>query len=138
MDGKAFLAPARLLLAQPQEAFWRAATGRAYYALFLEARDTLRRWGFVPAKRDSAHSFVRLRMTYAADPDLHRIGLDLDRFGQLRNKADYELNAAEFQRVAAATTVVHEVAVDLTLLDAVLADPARVAAAVADIRARWP
>jgi hypothetical protein len=138
MDGRAFLTPAGLLVSQPQEAFWRTATGRAYYALFLEAREALLQWGFVPGRRDSVHTFVRLRMMYAADPDLKAVGTELDLLLQLRNKADCDLHAPEFGSDVEASRAVRRGAAALARLDAVLADAARVAAAVADIRARWP
>jgi hypothetical protein len=138
MNGRAFLIPAGQVLLQPQEVFWRTAAGRAYYALFLEARETLFTWGFLPSRRDNMHSFVRLRMTYAADPDLRQVGIELDLLGQLRNKADYDLHASEFHSDAEACEAVRRATDALALLDAVLADPARVVAAVADIRARWP
>jgi hypothetical protein len=126
------------LIGQPKEEFWRAALGRAYYALMLEARDVLARWGFVPGRRDNVHTFVRLRFVYAADPDLFQVGRDLEDLGQFRSKADYDLKAPEFRTDSHAVAALQRAADALALLDAVLADRARVAAAVADIRARWP
>src|SRR5438552_14087952 len=78
MDGRAFLDIARELNRGGTEAHWRAAAGRAYYALFLEGRTTLERWGFVPGRRDPIHSFVRLRFDYAPDPDLKEVGKALN------------------------------------------------------------
>jgi len=48
MDGRAFLGVAQEMALGRTEAHWRAAVGRAYYALMLEGRDFLQRWGFVP------------------------------------------------------------------------------------------
>jgi hypothetical protein len=59
MDGRAFLAVARELAAGSTAAHWRSSVGRSYYALFLEGRDLLQRWGFTPQRRDPVHSFVR-------------------------------------------------------------------------------
>jgi hypothetical protein len=58
--------------------------------------------------------------------------------GQLRNRADYDLLTVDFLSDARAVWAVQRAADALALLDALLADPARVAAAIADIRARWP
>src|SRR5437899_12670360 len=91
MNGRDYLTVARELAAGPTEAHWRTAAGRAYYALMIECRDALRRWGFVPAARDNVHTFVRLRLTFAAYPDLKKIGDALDRLVQWRNYADYQL-----------------------------------------------
>ncbi len=53
MDGRAFLGPARHLLAAPSEANWRSATGRGYLAVLHEANAALLRWGFsTPAQDD--------------------------------------------------------------------------------------
>jgi uncharacterized protein (UPF0332 family) len=94
MDGRAFLSTARQLVGSRAEEDWRTAASRAYYALFLECREALHRWGFVISQRDRAHAEVRLRFSYAADPDLKHIGTTLDRLSQLRNRADYDLAPA--------------------------------------------
>ena len=91
MDGRAFLNVAEELSRGATEAHWRAAAGRAYYALMLEGRDLLHRWGFDPPPRENVHSFVRLRLLYAADVDLKRIGRTLERLVLSRNMADYQL-----------------------------------------------
>ena len=90
MDGRAFLEVARELASGATEAHWRTAAGRAYYALLLEGRARLQRWGFVATPRESMHTFVRLKFLYAGDPDLKRVGRALDRLSQLRNEADYQ------------------------------------------------
>ncbi len=92
MDGRAFLVVARELLQGATEAYWRAAAGRTYYALMLEARELLGRWGLSCPPRDDIHKFVRLRLLYSADPDLKHVGVTLERLGRLRNVADYELS----------------------------------------------
>src|SRR5947207_3348204 len=82
MRGRQFLDLARDNLSGNTEVHWRGAAGRAYYALFLECRDALFSWGFVMPPRDNVHTFVRLRFTFAAEPDLKTIGFSL--FRELR------------------------------------------------------
>jgi hypothetical protein len=69
MNGRDFLRSARDLLANPSEANWRSAAGRAYYALLHEGRVALERWGFPLPPRTDLHAFVRLRFSYANHPD---------------------------------------------------------------------
>ncbi len=92
MDGRALLDVARELAAGSSEAHWRSGVGRAYYALLHEVLGTLQRWGFSPPPRDKVHTFARLKLVYATDPDLKRIGLTLEALGRLRNAADYQLS----------------------------------------------
>ena len=94
MDGRAFLDVARELAAGSSEAHWRSSVGRAYYALLHEVLGTLRRWGFSLPPRDKVHTFARLKLVYAKDSDLKRIGLTLEALGRLRNAADYQLSTS--------------------------------------------
>jgi hypothetical protein len=138
MDGRNFLDVAREQVQGTTSAHWRAAAGRAYYAILLEGREALRRWGFVPGPRENVHPFVRLRFRYAADADMKSIGTALEVTSRLRNLADYDLNAPQFSRSSYAQQSITNAANALVLLDAIVADPARVAAVTADLRARWP
>jgi hypothetical protein len=83
MEGRAFLDVASELVLGATEAHWRAAAGRAYYALMLEGWTALLRWGFVVPPRDSIHSYVRLRFRYATDTDLRKVADALDQLGKL-------------------------------------------------------
>ena len=73
MQGRVFLDTAKTLLQYDIEDCLRGAAGRAYYALFLEARDALTRWG-IASPSYQAHSFVRTRFQYSGRPDLKLIG----------------------------------------------------------------
>jgi hypothetical protein len=136
MNGRDFLAIARELVIGTTPAHWRAAAGRSYYALLLEGREALRRWGFAIPVDDRVHRFVRLTFTYAADPDLHALGLNLDHLVQLRNKADYDLASPRFGNSRQALRAIGLSADSITKLDALEADLARRAAAIADIGSR--
>ncbi len=139
MRGRAYLELAREIVIGGTEVHWRGATGRAYYALMLEGREALFRWGFACPRRDNVHTFVRLRFSYPADADLKSIGKVLDVVGRLRNGADYNLSALlTFASNVAAQQAIDDVTDALDLLDAIEADPARLVAAVAAIRAACP
>lgn len=134
MQGRAFVEVAREVAAGRTEAHWRAAVIHAYYALFLECREALRRWGIVIPPRQDVHSFVRLRFLYAANADLKALGRALDRWCYFRNQANYDLSTlARFATDALALDAIRETTAALALLDALDADPMRRAAAIAAI-----
>src|SRR5437868_114749 len=91
MDGREFLAVAQDDAAGSSPAHWRSAAVNAYYALMLEVRDALLRWGFTVPPQQGVHAWVRLKCVYAADADLKAIGRALENLVQLRNKAHYNL-----------------------------------------------
>jgi hypothetical protein len=135
MKGREFLDVARELAAGAGEAHWRAAAGGAYYALILESRDALLRWGFSIPARDNVHTFVRLRLLFANDPDLKDIGIVLDHTSQLRNRADYDLRPSRaFASRAIAQAALKDITDALSKLDVIENDPARRLAAMASIR----
>jgi hypothetical protein len=136
MQGREFLDLARELLAfgtMPRH--WRAVAIHAYYALLLECRDAMTRWGLPPLARQQVHAQVRLRLVYAKDPDLKSIGDKLEILSRHRNAASYDLHSLPLFASAKAAQDDVKVAADaLSLLDAIDADPARRAAAVAAIK----
>jgi hypothetical protein len=121
------------------EVDWRIAAGRAYYALFIESRDALLRWGFTIRPRDHVHTFVRLRFAFAGAPELKQIGGMLDALCPFRNRADYKTSVAgQFGNYAAAQQAVKDAESAISILDQVEADPARRAAAIAAVAATIP
>jgi hypothetical protein len=139
MDGRAFLRSATALLAQPSEENWRSAAGRAYYGILHEARVALGRWGFPPPPRQDIHAFVRLRFTFAVNPELKRIRKVLEELGRLRNTADYRLEVpGPFLTDVQAAHAVSSARDAIDLFDQIEADPARRATAIAAITAAFP
>jgi hypothetical protein len=69
MQGREFLDLARELLASGTSArHWRAVVIHAYYALLLECRDAMARWGLPPVPQQQVHAQVRLRLVCASEP----------------------------------------------------------------------
>jgi hypothetical protein len=139
MRGKAFLATAQHLLTRPGEADWRMAAVAAYYALMLEGRDALSRWGFAAPAHAAVHAFVRLRFFVPSHADLRAVGRTLDELVRLRNAANYQIaHPGAFATNRAATTALAEAGTAVTLLEQLGADAARQAAARAAIHAAFP
>jgi hypothetical protein len=135
MQGREFLQLAREQLAGGQPRHHRGAMIHAYYALLLECRDAMDRWGLPPLARLQVHAQVRLRLLYATERDLQRLGHDLEDLGERRNQANYDLSDDLLFAVPRfAHDIVQRAEVALALLDAIEADPVRRAAAVASIR----
>src|SRR5205807_8227617 len=116
---------ARDLAAGPGEARWRSSVGRSYYALLHEVLGTLVRRGFTLPPRDKVHTFARLKLIYATDPDLKRIGLTVEALGRLRNAADYQLSlSGPFVSARIAAQALADAEVSVASLDALEATPA--------------
>jgi hypothetical protein len=134
MEGKEFLDLAQEIVAGGSERHWRGAHIHAYYALFLEARDTLTSWGLPAPPQHTVHTFVRLKFTYASNADCKRIGYALDFLSQRRHWASYQLTPhRSFASEAFARRSMREAADALALLDAIEADPARRSSAIASL-----
>jgi len=135
MRGREFLDLARELVAGSRPYHWRGAIIHAYYGILLECRDIMTAWGLPALSRHQVHAAIRLRLMYASNPDLKKIGKDLEMLVQHRNWANYDLQARPlFATAKAANDDVIIAAGALALLDAINADPARRAAAIASIR----
>jgi len=105
MQGRAFLDVARTLVSTATEPYWRATVIHAYYALFLECRDALGRWGIAFTPRPRCRK---------------------------RNDASYNMGAlSDFATDRLAREAIQETTAALALLDAIDSDPARRAAAIA-------
>jgi uncharacterized protein (UPF0332 family) len=134
MDGRALIDVARELAAGSSEAHWRSSVGRAYYALLHEVLATLRHWGFSTPPHDRVHTFARLKLVYATDIDLKRIGLTLEALGRLRNAADYQLaQSSPFLSARIAVSAMTDSEAAVALLDALDANPARRVTAMGSI-----
>ncbi len=139
MQGRAFLDLAQEILRGGTEVHFRGAAGRAYYALLMECKDALARWGFPMPPHETVHRFVRLRFAFPADADLKTISVTLDRLSQLRNLADYELRPlAHFATARRARIAIQDALDALKLLDAIDGDPSRRAAATQAVKNAFP
>ena len=75
----------------PREASLRSAISRAYYAAFCVARNFGRDRGeFTPTGTGADHGLVRGHFLLSSDRTRRKIGADLDRLRDSRNKADYD------------------------------------------------
>lgn len=131
MRGREFLELAKEVFTGGTERHRRGTAIHAYYALVLECRDAQLRWG-VAVPRQGVHAAVRLKFAYSKDVDLQDLANALDRLGQLRDKASYDLRpSTPFNSDTQAGQAIKDVTAALAQLDAIDGDPARRAAAVA-------
>ena len=96
-----------------------------------EVLSTLQCWSFSLPPRDKVHTFARLKLVYATDPDPKRIGLMLEALGRPRNTADDQLSlSGPFVSPGIAVSALADAEAAVLLLDALEDDSARHAAAV--------
>jgi hypothetical protein len=120
MQGRTYLDLAREVVTGGDELHWRGATIHAYYALVLECRDTLRRWGVIIPRTQIVHTSVRLRLLYATNADLNRIARELDWMGKRRNNASYDMSLmSHFTSDRVAQNAITSASDMLALLDAI-------------------
>lgn len=75
----------------PAEEYVRTATGRAYYAAFLVARERLRTIGHHLPRDRSVHRYVIERLRRGGDQVIRGLGQNLCDLYEHRKDADYEL-----------------------------------------------
>jgi uncharacterized protein (UPF0332 family) len=80
------------LISGTNEADWRSAVSRAYYAVFHVARHLFQGCGFLVPQADQAHAYLWLRLANSGHPDVQLAGRNLTYLRQIRNWADYDLD----------------------------------------------
>lgn len=85
------------------EAKFRSAISRAYYAVFCKARNFLKNKGANVPRDGSTHEFVKEMFIRSNDKTWKRIGLSLQRLKMNRTFADYEDVFASLQKTAEAS-----------------------------------
>ncbi len=136
MRGREFLDLARELLASGNSPrHWRAVVIHAYYSLLLECRDVMAHWRLPAVARQQVHAQVRLRLVYASDTNLKRIGDALEVLNKHRNGASYDLAPLpQFGSAKVPQSDVQLAGDAIAFLDSINSDAARRAAAIASIR----
>jgi uncharacterized protein (UPF0332 family) len=85
-----------------QEAKYRAAISRAYYAVFGRARHYLRSIDTIKEPEYiNPHNYVRETFMNSQDRDRRYIGANLDRMREDRNAADYDLDSDRLTNLSA-------------------------------------
>ena len=124
MRGRDFLDLAKELLPGTASRHWRAVVIHAYYAILLECRDAMERWGLPALTHQQVHAQVRLRLVYATDPDLKKLGRGLEFLVPYRNRASYDLRPSlDFSSSKLAQSVVQDATSLLAILDSIDNDP---------------
>src|SRR5262245_22598977 len=111
------------LAAGSNEADWRAAIGRAYYAAFHVSRQLFRSLGFAVPRAEQAHQFMIFRLNNCGDPATRQAGQNLDALRRLRNQADYDDAPTLTQTKAVAAVRLAEQVI--RALDAAAQEPTR-------------
>ena len=101
MNGRDFLPAARRMTAGSQEADWRSAASRAYYAAFHGARDVLAALRFRTPRADRAHNYLYVRLNNCGIPSVEHAANDLHDLRTLRNIADYDVGQSFMSQEAA-------------------------------------
>jgi hypothetical protein len=86
MDPRDFLRAAEEWVTENDQADWRSAVSRSYYAAFHVARTLFQRLGFVVPQGESAHGYLWLRLANSGHPDTRNAGNDLNHLRGLRTR----------------------------------------------------
>ncbi|MGL4551394.1 MAG: HEPN domain-containing protein [Gemmataceae bacterium] len=122
MTPRQLLDCARTLLAGPDEAHWRAAVSRGYYAAFHATQALFWSLRFRIPDDGSAHRYLSDRLQNAVEPDWESAGWGLEGLRTARTEADYELSASF--GVTWAERMLRSAEDYFDLLDQLRADPA--------------
>jgi hypothetical protein len=133
MTGRDFLNVARVAVEDLAEEWQRTAASRGYYALFLECRDAVARWGFAPSSIYQAHAAIRNRLLATNHPDLKSFGRSLADLFDLRAQADYDM-LTPFAPPFQVELYLDEAEAAIALLDETDNDPGKRAAAIAALQ----
>jgi len=107
--------------------------------LLHEAKAALEHWGFPLPLQDDIHAFVLSRFGTVPSMDLLRVEDALLRLKPFADEADFALSpVGSFATAAAVSQYLVLAQVTIALLDQIDNDPARRAAVIGDLRARWP
>jgi uncharacterized protein (UPF0332 family) len=106
MNGRDFLPASRRQAAGGDEADWRSAASRAYYAAFHAARDLLDDLRFITPRADRAHEYLYRRLNNCWLAPVIAAAKSLHDLRQTRNWADYDV-----RRTFPATTGADAVAI---------------------------
>lgn len=91
MDSREFLVLSDELSQRSEEASWRTAASRAYYAAFHRTRDFLTSLGFQTRRSDQAHAGLYRRLSCTKRNELNEASRLLMDLRGLRNAADYDI-----------------------------------------------
>jgi hypothetical protein len=86
MNWRDFLILAARLAAGNNEADWRTAVSRAYYAAFHVARPLFSDLGFTVPRADRAHQYLVYRLSNSGDAAVEQAGRDPETLRRLRNR----------------------------------------------------
>jgi hypothetical protein len=106
MNGRDFLAAARRQAAGADEADWRSAAGRAYYAAFHVVRVLLDTFGFTTPRADRAHNYLYVRLNNCGLAHVVAAAKISHDLRQTRNWADYDMRPPFPVKIAADSVAV--------------------------------
>lgn len=97
MHGEEFLFAAEQLLRIPNEATYRSAVSRSYYAVFHGAAEFLSELGFPASRGPQAHGELQFRVNNCGVAEFQKLSVMIQQLYGRRRVADYELNNDSFK-----------------------------------------